>query len=53
MQSNQWLTKNFFSVGKNVSDRPIMGRKAVLIWSATSTKITTQVFSPAEERALE
>src|SRR6266700_811787 len=52
-QSPQWLIKNFFSVGRNESVFPTIGRKAVVICTATRTNSTIQVLSPAVERACE
>src|SRR5882762_3418709 len=51
--SLQWVTKNFLSVGRSVSAFPTIGRRAVVICIATSTKMMIQVFKPAVERALE
>src|SRR5262249_20853807 len=42
-ESFQWERKNFFWAGKNVSDFPTIGRKAVVIWTATRMKMITHV----------
>src|SRR5882757_5406477 len=52
-QSPQCETKNCFSVGKMVSALPMMGRSAVVICTATSRKMMTQVWKPACEWAWE
>jgi len=52
-QSPQWLTKNCFSFGRNVSAVPMMGRSAVVICTATSRKMMTHVWKPACDRAFE
>src|SRR5437667_7796730 len=52
-ESPQWVRKNFFSCGRNVSALPTMGRNAVVICTTTSIKITIHVFRPAAEWASE
>ena len=50
-QSPQCVTKNLFWVGKNVLALPTMGRRAVVIWTATNRKIIIQTLSPALDLA--
>src|SRR5439155_24953111 len=52
-ESPQWLMKNCFFSGRKVSAVPMIGRRAVVICSTTSTNTMIQVFKPAEERACE
>src|SRR2546422_1226751 len=48
--STQCVTKNFFSVGSNVSAFPTIGRSAAVICAMTSRKIAVQTFKPSPER---
>src|ERR1051326_5552179 len=51
-ESFQCERKNFFSVGKKLSAFPTIGRSAVVICTATRMNTITQVYKPADVRAL-